>query len=91
MVAYINDIGIYSQMWTDHLCHIEKVLQRLNEARLKVKANKCQLGNSELKYLGHMVGGGIIKPLESKIEVISNWPRPTTKKKIRSFLGLVGY
>ncbi|XP_078241957.1 uncharacterized protein LOC144586866 [Pogona vitticeps] len=55
------------------------------------KENKLQLGSPEIKYLGHMVGGGVIKPLEAKIEAVRDWPRPNTKKKVKSFLGLVGY
>ncbi|XP_078250227.1 uncharacterized protein LOC144589461 [Pogona vitticeps] len=90
-VAYIDDIGIFSNTWEDHLIHLELVLQRLSAAGLTVKASKCQLGSPEIKYLGHMVGGGMIKPLEAKIEAVRDWPRPNTKKKVKSFLGLVGY
>ncbi|XP_078249909.1 uncharacterized protein LOC144589343 [Pogona vitticeps] len=90
-VAYIDDIGIFSNTWEDHLIHLEVVLQRLSAAGLTVKASKCQLGSPEIKYLGHMVGGGMIKPLEAKIEAVRDWPRPTTKRKVKSFLGLVGY
>ncbi|XP_078240038.1 uncharacterized protein LOC144586135 [Pogona vitticeps] len=90
-VAYIDDIGIFSNTWEDHLIHLELVLQRLSAAGLTVKASKCQLGSPEIKYLGHMVGGGMIKPLEAKIEAVRDWPRPTTKRKVKSFLGLVGY
>ncbi|XP_078233603.1 uncharacterized protein LOC144583544 [Pogona vitticeps] len=90
-VAYIDDIGIFSNTWEDHLKHLELVLQRLSAAGLTVKASKCQLGSPEIKYLGHIVGGGVIKPLEAKIEAVRDWPRPNTKKKVKSFLGLVGY
>ncbi|XP_078246217.1 uncharacterized protein LOC144588073 [Pogona vitticeps] len=55
------------------------------------KESKCQLGSPEIKYLGHIVGGGVIKPLEAKIEAVRDWPRPNTKRKVKSFLGLVGY
>uniref|UniRef100_A0ABM5GF55 ribonuclease H n=1 Tax=Pogona vitticeps TaxID=103695 RepID=A0ABM5GF55_9SAUR len=87
-VAYIDDIGIFSNTWEDHLIHLELVLQRLSAAGLTVKASKCQLGSPEIKYLGHMVGGGVIKPLEAKIEAVRDWPRPNTKKKKSNhFLG----
>ena len=66
-------------------------LQRLHEASFTIKAAKCQLGNSELKYLGHLIRGGMIKPLESKIETINNWPTPMSKKRVRAFLWLACY
>ena len=71
--------------------YVDKVMQRLKAVGLTVKASKCQLGSPEMKYLGHVVGGGVIKPLEAEVDAISSWPRPTTKKKVRSFLELVGY
>ena len=45
--AYLDDLIIFSQCWTDHLEHLSAVLQRLSEAGLTVKARKCQLGMEE--------------------------------------------
>ncbi|CAI5774520.1 Hypothetical predicted protein [Podarcis lilfordi] len=90
-VAYLDDIAIFSQTWSEHKEHLELVLQRIKETGLTIKASKCQIGDSEIKYLGHMVGGGIIKPSETKVEAITNWPIPTSKKKVRAFLGLAGF
>ncbi|XP_062839805.1 uncharacterized protein LOC103279995 [Anolis carolinensis] len=90
-VAYIDDIGIFSNSWEDHLKHLDLVLKRLKEAGLTIKASKCKLGNNTTKYLGHLVGGGCIRPDPTKVEAIHNWPIPKTKKQVRSFLGLAGY
>ena len=32
-----------------------------------------------------------MKPQEEKVKTIRTWPRPRTKKQVKSFLGLVGY
>ena len=45
----------------------------------------------ETAYLGYQVGRGNVRPQESKVAAIRNWPRPTIKKPVKSFLGLVGY
>ncbi|CAI5780349.1 Hypothetical predicted protein [Podarcis lilfordi] len=89
-VAYLDDIAIFSQTWSEHKEHLELVLQRIKKVDLTIKASKCQIGVSEIKYLGHMVGGGIIKPLETKVEAITNCPTPMSKKKVRAFLDLAG-
>ena len=55
---------------------------------------KCLLGEKRMQFLGHQIGGGyVITPsnLESNLEKVRKTPRPTTKKQVRSFLGLVGY
>ena len=40
-LCYIDDIIIYSRTFDEHLIHIESVLQRLIQANLKVKIQKC--------------------------------------------------
>ena len=42
-------------------------------------------------YLGHRVGSGVVEPETSKVSVVEYFPRPTTKKDVRAFLGLTGY
>ena len=46
---------------------------------------------AECTYLGHLVGGGQVKPEINKLEAVKNFPIPKTKKEVRSFLGLTGY
>ena len=82
---------IYSTSWKEHLTHVRTVLGRLRQAGLTAKPRKCQFGMSECAYLGHVVGGGKVKPLPSKIEAVLSYPVPETKKQVRTFLGLTGY
>ena len=44
-----------------------------------------------MEFLGHQVGGDVITPSRDNLEKVRNTPRPTTKKQVRSFLGLIGY
>ena len=58
---------------------------------LTAKPAKCQIGMQQCIYLGYMVGNGEIRPENGKIEAVVKFPRPTTKKDVRAFLGLSGY
>ncbi|KAJ1160771.1 hypothetical protein NDU88_001264 [Pleurodeles waltl] len=89
--AYLDDIAVFSFTWQDHLIHLGKVLEALRKAGLTVKASKCQIGQSQVVYLGHLVGGGQVKPLEPKFQTILNCVAPTTQTQVRAFLGLTGY
>ncbi|CAM4561587.1 unnamed protein product [Lepidochelys kempii] len=90
-VAYLDDVAIFSDSWADHLAHLQKVLERIREAGLTVKAKKCQIGLNRVTYLGHQVGQGTISPLQAKVDAIQKWPVPKSKKQVQSFLGLAGY
>ncbi|CAM4680080.1 unnamed protein product, partial [Lepidochelys olivacea] len=39
-VTYLDDVAIFSDSWADHLEHLQKVLERIREAGLTVKAKK---------------------------------------------------
>lgn len=90
-VAYLDDIAVFSQTWEEHLIHVNSVLAKITGAGLTIKPEKCQLGMTEVQYLGHRVGGGTLRPEPDKVEAITAWPTPTTKKQVMSFLGTAGY
>ena len=88
---FVDDILEYTQTWSGHLDVLRAYFLRLREASLNVKPSKCIMGFFQLPFLGHTVGKGLISPDPGKIECIKECSRPTTKKQVRSFLGLVRY
>ena len=90
-VAYLDDIIIHSDTWENHLNHMEIVFDKLREAELKLKERKCTFGSGSYIYLGHVVGNGLVQPMECKVEAVKTFKQPKTKKDVRSFLGLCGY
>lgn len=88
--AFIDDIGIFSEEWKFHLCHLRSVFESLRAAKLTAKPSKCSFGFSELEFLGHIAGSGNIRPVEDKVSAIEQFPVPKSKKQVRSFLGLIG-
>ncbi|KAJ1178382.1 hypothetical protein NDU88_003628 [Pleurodeles waltl] len=89
--AYLDDIAVFSSTWQDHLVYLKKVLKALQSAGLSIKASKFQIGQGTVVYLGHLVGGGQVQPLQPKIQTILDWAAPKTQTQVRAFLGLTGY
>lgn len=89
--AYPDDVVIYSTSWGDHLAHVRAILHRLKEAGLTVKARKCQFSMHQCKYLGYVIGNGVIRPELPKLRIVEAFPTPRTKTDVRTFLGLTGY
>ena len=44
-----------------------------------------------MKFLGHIVGRDGLKVDDKKVAVVRDWPVPTNRKTLRSFLGLANY
>ena len=63
----------------------------LSEAKLTVNLAKSEFCHANLTFLGHIVGQGRVKPVEAKVEAISDFPVPTGKRQLKRFLGMVGY
>lgn len=89
--AYLDDVVIYSGSWQEHLRHLEDILKRLQEAGLTINTTKCSWAQTEVRYLGYLLGHGQIRPQVEKLKAIQNIARPQTKKQVRSFLGLIGW
>ncbi|CAM5127719.1 unnamed protein product [Eretmochelys imbricata] len=60
-LAYIDDICVFSQTWEEHVFQVKRVLGRLHDAVLTVKAGKCKVGMAEVQYLSHKVGSSHLK------------------------------
>ncbi|XP_042899321.2 uncharacterized protein [Parasteatoda tepidariorum] len=90
-LAYIDDIGIFSNSFEEHLEHLELILKRLEELNFTVNLKKCSFAKPSIKCLGHIIGSGELQPDPEKVRVIKQLPRPNTKKELRSVLGLCGF
>lgn len=91
LLNYLDDIIIFSQDMEDHFKQLNEVLQRPQSAGLKLKPSKCELFQSEVLYLGHVVGKEGIKPNPKIIESINNWKTTQNVKQVQQFLWLCKY
>ena len=89
--SYIDDVIVYSSTWDEHLVALGCVFARLQKHGLIARPSKCSLGFSEVDFLGHRIGRGVICPQQEKLMRICNVSRPEIKKELRSYLGMVGY
>ena len=89
--GYIDDVVIFSDNWSDHICQIKRFFQIMREAKLTINLMKSEFGKATVKYLGHIVGQGQVRPLDAKIQTIVKYPIPTSRKELARFLGMAGY
>lgn len=89
--AYIDDICIASESEQQHEEHLRIVFDRLKTYGLQINVAKCQFGQSEVKYLSHLVTGKGTTPLPERVEAIANSARPRTAKELRRFIAMVNF
>jgi len=68
-----------------------KTIDIIKEHKLKLKKQKCVFFATEVKLLGHIVSGGVVKMDPLKIKAILDRQPPCNKKQVQEFLGLPNY
>lgn len=88
---FLDDLLIASPSETLHRDHLRQVLRRLEDNGITINPAKCNLGKTEVKFLGYTVSQHGIKPPEEKVKVITDYPRPRTIEELRRFLGMLNF
>ena len=88
---YVDDLVVKSLVESEHLQHLRRVLARCRAYKLRMNPMKCAFSVTAGKFLGCLVYRQGIEPDPAKRKEITNMPRPSTQKELKSFLGKVSY
>ena len=91
MEDYVNDIMIKSKTRIGHLQVLEQVFKKCREYKLHMNPMKCAFGVSAGNFFGFLVHHRGISVDPAKATAIATMKRPTTVRKLKSFLGRVSY
>ena len=90
-LIYLDDIVTFSRTQEEHIKYLNAVLQRLIEARLKLKPSKCDLFKSKIVYLGYRVTTEGIHPDPKGIRAVQEMVAPETVMGVRKFVRLISH
>ena len=88
---YIDNIVFGSKDWEEHEQHAKAIIDRLTSVNLTIKPTSVNLGNTEIRILGHLINAEGIGIDPEKKRLILRWPTPKTGAELASFLGLGTY
>ena len=91
VVVYLDDILITGSSEDTHLKTLDEVLNRLDEAGLRVKQAKCEFFKPSVTYLGHRIDANGLQPLLDRVQAIKEAPTPTSVTELKSYLGMLTY
>ncbi|GGS28213.1 hypothetical protein GCM10010252_78000 [Streptomyces aureoverticillatus] len=91
VVCYLDDILIYSKNVEKHEIHVRQVLQKLRNAELYAKMEKCVFHTTQIDFLGYIISNNNLMMNSKKIQTIMNWKIPRTVRDIQYFLGFANY
>lgn len=88
---YLDDLLLISSDFEQHMELLKEVAQCLKAANLTIGLKKSQFCFRELKYLGYIIGDGMLKTDPDKVEAIMKIAVPKNIREVRSFLGTAGW
>ena len=91
VVAYLDDILVFSKTLEDHVKHNKLVLSKLRDAKVTLKLKKCEFHVQETGFLGYRISLDGLGMEEDKVKSILEWPTPKNVKEVQQFLGLANY
>ena len=92
-MPYLDDTIVYSTSFDKHINDLRIVLKKFQARGLKLKLEKCEFFQNEVKYLGRIVNEEGYRMNEDTIAAVKALKdaKPTNVGHIRQILGLVGY
>ncbi|GAN11862.1 hypothetical protein MAM1_1148d11480, partial [Mucor ambiguus] len=91
LVVYLDDVLIFSQSQSQHEEHVRLVLQKLQDANLSLKLEKCEFSVSTVSFLGFIISTDGISMDPTKIQAIQEWKPCRNVHDIQVFLGLTNF
>ena len=87
VVIYLDDVLIYSESASEHKRHVRMVLEKLRQASLYAKPEKCQFSVEEVTFLGYLISPHGIRMDPKKVEAVTSWPTPLSQHDIQAVMG----
>ena len=81
--------GIRRFIW-EHACDVHRIMHRVKCAGVTFAPKKAQVCRQEVIIIGQKCTPTGRLPEDDRVQKITNWPKPTTPKEVRGFLGLCG-
>ena len=91
VVAYLDDILVYSRTLEEYQLYISKVLECLGVRDLRLKPEKYEFYIEEVDFLGFIIGRNGIRIDLVKLQAVREWKTPTNVREVQSFLGFANY
>src|SRR3981189_1794286 len=67
------------------------VMELLRNHKLYLRHEKCEFEKTRIEYLGVIISHNKVEMDPVKIAGVSEWPTPTNKKEVQSFVGFINF
>ena len=77
--AYVDNIIISTPSYKEHVRVLRILLETLDEHRMSLRKDKCELFKPSIEFLGFVLDGKTLNPSKSNLAKIQAFPVPKTR------------
>ena len=88
---YLDDVIVWAPSFSTLLQRLHQAFSIFIEKGIKLNVAKCNFGQKEIKFLGHLISEEGCKPCPENISAIHQMKPPSNVKEVRRFLGMCGF
>jgi hypothetical protein len=89
--VYLDDILIFTNSLEEHHRITRLALDRMCEHKLYLRPEKCEFEKTKIEYLGVIISHNKVEMDPVKIAGVVDWPTPSNKKEVQSFVSFVNF
>lgn len=91
IVVYMDDFLVATETVEQHLEVLRQVYKILVENLLQLRLDKCKFLYQKIEFLGYTITAEGVRPNDSGIAAVKDFPTPRCARDVQSFLGLCSY
>src|SRR6202789_4109277 len=89
--VYLDDILIFAKSMEEQRRVTRLVLELLHKHKLFLQHEKCEFEKTSIEYLGLIISEGEMRMDPVKVAGVTEWPTPTNRKEVQSFLQFANF
>jgi len=92
IIVYIDDVLIFSNTIDQHFKHLQIFISVMERNGLAASASKLILFQTKIRFLGHNIYQGTVKPIQRALAFADKFPDEIKdRKQLQRFLGCLNY
>ena len=91
LIVFIDDLAIGANSIEEMFSRLTLFFERCRKENIRLKWKKTFLFQRVVRFLGHEIEKGKIRPLQKHIVKMQEWPIPRTRGQVSSFVGLLNF
>lgn len=88
---YLDDVILWANSFEELVSRLDTLFEHFIKFGLKLNVSKCDFGQPQVKFLGHIVSEKGCQPDPKNVEAILQMKAPKDVKEVRRFLGMCGF